>query len=405
MAPHPDTLKVVGSWLEDHGVLTSSISTSHGGGWLTVTGVPVSKANDLLGASYQLYRHAGTNETILRTVGYALPSVLHMHIQTVAPTTFFGTPGTLRQTPRVQRSRVGATLINREEPFVQPAILRRLYNTWGYRPRAISRNKLGITGFHGEYASFEDLIQFMKQFRSDTENPTFTFVEINSHGYNPNDPGTEANTDMQYAQAIAYPTPHVFYSIGGAPPPFIPDSYQPENNNEPFLDWLNYMANVEHPPQTISTSYGGNEQTFPPDYAKSICDLLARLGARGVSLIFASGNTGVGGADCKKNDGSGVVEFQPIFPSTCMFSFFFPLKNSTQIPVSHHSDMYFAGPYVTSVGGTTSRPEVAAHFSSGGFSNIFERPKYQAEVVPKFFQGLGDAHSGLYKCALYRDWI
>ena len=47
------------------------------------------KANDLLGASYQLYRHAGTNETILRTASYAL---LAMDVKTVALTTYFGSP-------------------------------------------------------------------------------------------------------------------------------------------------------------------------------------------------------------------------------------------------------------------------------------------------------------------------
>ncbi|KAH9173105.1 hypothetical protein EDB89DRAFT_2229011 [Lactarius sanguifluus] len=49
VAPHPYTLKLVETWLRNHGVSPSNISTSHGGNWLTVTGVPVSKANDLLG--------------------------------------------------------------------------------------------------------------------------------------------------------------------------------------------------------------------------------------------------------------------------------------------------------------------------------------------------------------------
>ncbi len=79
VAPHPETLELVNSWLEHHGVSSSSISTTHGGSWLTLTGVPVFQANELLGASYQLYQHAGTNDTILRTVGYALPTVLHTH--------------------------------------------------------------------------------------------------------------------------------------------------------------------------------------------------------------------------------------------------------------------------------------------------------------------------------------
>jgi tripeptidyl-peptidase-1 len=65
VAPHPDTLGIVNSWLEYNGVQPSSISTTHGGGWLTVTGVSVSQADKLLGASYRLYRHAETNDTIL----------------------------------------------------------------------------------------------------------------------------------------------------------------------------------------------------------------------------------------------------------------------------------------------------------------------------------------------------
>ena len=43
---------------------------------------PVSQANELLGASYQLYRYVGTNDTvILRTVSHSLHRVLHRHVQ------------------------------------------------------------------------------------------------------------------------------------------------------------------------------------------------------------------------------------------------------------------------------------------------------------------------------------
>ncbi|SRR6266571_1852810 len=58
------------SWLDYNGV-PSSISMTHGDAWLTVTDVPVFQANELLGASYQLYQHAGMKDTtILRTVSY-----------------------------------------------------------------------------------------------------------------------------------------------------------------------------------------------------------------------------------------------------------------------------------------------------------------------------------------------
>jgi len=294
-----------------------------------VTGVPVSKANDFLGASYQLYQHPGTNETILRTVGYALPAALHGHVQTVAPTTYFGSPRTLWQTPRVHRGGAAAVLSSRNDYRVTPTVLHSLYNSGAYEPAATEQNMLGVTGFHGEYASYEDLAEFMRRYRSDASDATFTVVEINDGGYASNHPGGEANLDMQYAQGIAWPTPHVFYSIGGLAAEFIPDSYQPVNDNEPYLDWLDHMLTLTSVPQTISTSYSGNEQTFPPDYAKRVCDLFAQLGARGVSLLFASGDEGVGGGDCKKNDGSDVVQFQPLFPPTCTFGFFFPLASST----------------------------------------------------------------------------
>ena len=87
--PHPESLALINAWLVHHGIRSSSISPTHGGGWLTVSDVLVSQANQLLGATYQLYRNVNTNETIIRTVGYRLPTALHAHIQTVAPTTNF----------------------------------------------------------------------------------------------------------------------------------------------------------------------------------------------------------------------------------------------------------------------------------------------------------------------------
>ena len=63
---------------------------------------------------------------------------------------------------------------------------------------------------------------------------------------------------------------------------------------------------------------------------------------------------------------------------------------------------WFAGPYITSVGGTTSQgPEVAAAFSGGGFSIYFPRPVYQNPAVPKFLQNLGNQYDGMYKYVFY----
>lgn len=87
----------------------SSISTTHGGCWLTIVGMPVSQAKNLLGASYELFYHPGMNETVLRTVGYALPTALHIHVRAIAPTTAF-TSTRLLQPEETPRSRSGGAV-------------------------------------------------------------------------------------------------------------------------------------------------------------------------------------------------------------------------------------------------------------------------------------------------------
>ena len=54
----------------------------------------------------------------------------------------------------------------------------------------------------------------------------------------------------------------------------------------------------------------------PLDYAQTVCNLFAQLGARGSSVMFSSGDDGVGGGDCLTNDGKNTKQFQPNFPGT-----------------------------------------------------------------------------------------
>lgn len=124
-----------------------------------------------------------------------------------------------------------------------------------------------------------------------------------------------------------------------------------------------------------------DEQTVSYNYATHVCNQFAQLGARGVSVMFASGDEGVG-ADgcCFTNDGRNASTFLPAFPGSC--------------------------PYVTTVGATQGlNPEVAAYdgrfripfTSGGGFSNYFPRPAYQARVVSDYLsQHIGNEFAGLY---------
>ena len=94
------------------------------------------------------------------------------------------------------------------------------------------------------------------------------------------------------------------------------------------------------------------------------------LGARGVSLLFASGDGGARGrlddpTICNNNT------FLALFPASC--------------------------PYGTAVGGTTGiNPEIAAPLSGGGFSSIFPRPSYQDYAIPPFLNSLPPNFPGIF---------
>lgn len=91
-----------------------------------------------------------------------------------------------------------------------------------------------------------------------------------------------------------------------------------------------------------------------------------QLGARGTSILFASGDGGVSGSQSAR-----CTTFVPTFPSGC--------------------------PFMTSVGATTGiSPETAASFSSGGFSNFFAQPSYQSSAVSSYLTALGSTNSGKF---------
>lgn len=182
----------------------------------------------------------------------------------------------------------------------------------------------------------------------------------------------EANLDLQYIQAVSAPIPVLEYSTGGRGPLIPTLNNEFPNTNEPYLEFLTYVLNLTDAelPQTLTTSYGEEEQSVPADFAYKVCNLFMQLGARGVSILFSSGDSGPGGA-CKSNADNTTTEFQPNFPAGC--------------------------PWVTAVGSTTgSAPERGVSFSSGGFSKLHPQPDYQAGFVQTYQASINSTYAGLY---------
>jgi len=53
--------------------------------------VPIGKVEKMLDVKYRVYEQVDPGESIVRTISYSLPSVLHEHVSVIAPTTYLGT--------------------------------------------------------------------------------------------------------------------------------------------------------------------------------------------------------------------------------------------------------------------------------------------------------------------------
>ncbi|KAJ7167615.1 subtilisin-like protein [Mycena filopes] len=392
VAPTPTSLALVNGWLGSHGLQESDLVRSPAKDWVSAT-IPIHIAEQMLGTEYYTWQHSG-GDVLVRTTDYKLPQYLHDHIELIQPTTMFMRPkGNVFYPDEGAPSNSIKPLTPLTKPHVGPSCamgitlscIMQLYNAVGYKPRATKKNAIGITGFLNQYANTQDLASFYGDQLPAAVKSTFDSVSVYG-GINNQSlsvAGEEANLDTQFAFGIAFPTPGTFWSTEGTPP-FFPDSRTPVDTNEPYLDWLDFILSSNHVVQTISTSYGDDEQTVPLTYARRVCQRFAELGCRGSSVLFASGDGGVGDGNsdpathqCHTNDGNNTTRFIPGFPAYAHFI----------------CD-------VTAVGGTQDIPEVSAVFSGGGFSDYFQRPPYQHKMLNTYLDKLPHkTYEGLFNRA------
>ncbi|KAF5358921.1 hypothetical protein D9758_004865 [Tetrapyrgos nigripes] len=393
-APHQESIDLVSEWLATHSIGESDIRRSPARDWVTIK-IPITLAEKMLDTTYHVWTHDASGDSILRTTSYSLPKHLHPHIDVIQPTTMFarfkGYRSTIHDIDRSpslpaytgDSTNSGAVIDPSCNTTITISCLQQLYSVPSdFTPSAHVGNSIGVTGYLEKFANRQDLQSFYADQRPEAVGSTFNFVSVKGglNDQNLSNAGGEADLDVQFAFGLSFPVNSTFFSTAGHPP-FIPDINTPMDTNEPYADWLDFILAQEKPPLAISTSYGDDEQfltvgvpwfqkTVPESFARRVCAGFAQLGARGVSLVFSSGDGGVGDGDdnpatqtCLTNDGKNQTKFIPEFPASC--------------------------PFVTAVGGTESiEPEIGVFFSGGGFSNFFARPSYQDKAVGKFLSAL-----------------
>ncbi|KAJ7266463.1 family S53 protease-like protein [Mycena haematopus] len=359
--PSAETVSAFNAFASANDLTPTVISPN--GDWVSIT-LAVSKANTLFAAEFEHFTHPSLNGPITRTLSVSLPSELVGHVDVLHPTTAFVAPEVrlVPAVPHIGRRGEPPASCNSSDPsgVVTPTCLQDLYGIPA-TPATQKSNKLLVTAYEEQWAQQADLAQFLTLLRPDIS-PSTTFTLLTTdNGTNPQgefDAGVEANLDTQYTAGIATNVPLEFLSVGGFDFPTA------------LLDTTTFLDGIESPPSVMTTSYGDNEDNFGASVATKICNGYMALGARGISVIFASGDGGVrGGHDdidvCANNT------FIPVFPAGC--------------------------PFVTAVGSTQGfAPEKAINFTGGGFSNVFPRAFYQTAAVDGFLKTIPHNFAGTF---------
>ncbi|KAI0029777.1 family S53 protease [Vararia minispora EC-137] len=367
VAPKPETVSAINAFLSENGITSKAMTPT--GDMLSIS-VTVAQANSLFNTQFDTFQHTESGTESVRTLEYSIPTSLKNHLEFVHPTTTF--PQTLQRQPiasiplpknvPTSNSTIGPNAApNSCASVFTPACLQALYGI-PTAPATQSSNTLGVSGFIDQFANEADLQLFLLNLRPDIPDTTTFSLQTLDGGQNPQNlsqAGVEANLDTQYTVGVATGVPVTFFSVG--------DNTQ--DGLFGFLDLANLLLSQSAPPNVLTTSYGANEPGISTTLYNNLCNAYMQLGARGTSVFYSSGDGGVAGSQT-----TSCRTFIPTFPSGC--------------------------PFLTSVGATNGvNPEVAASFSSGGFSNVFAQPSYQASAVSAYLNTLGNTNSGRFNRA------
>lgn len=308
--PTDETLDLVHEWLAINGIENFDYSPAKD--WVNVY-LNIETAERLLDTQYYVFEHEDGSR-ISRAPEWSIPLHLHDHIDTIQPTNAFMRTESMRSnggntgglwvpphyTPPTDDDLSKVCSIN----GTTPDCFATLYKTKGYQQKALGINQIGFNNFLGDIPIQPDAALFATQFAPKNVVGAYTLKRVTIAGgpdqltgLTPeqagNDTSQEANLDFQTILGMTYPMPVTSWSTGGAPPQIGDAGAGDDPGNEPYLTWVNHVLSQPFLPQIISTSYADDEQTVPIDYAKRVCNSFAQLGARGITLLFGSGDGGV----------------------------------------------------------------------------------------------------------------
>ena len=371
--------------------------------WLTSAGVngslqgdaivasaTVAKVQKLLNCTYTIYGD-GSGTHALRTDAYYVPDNLQNAVRYVSPGVHFPVPIAAqiadtsakkqrrrRQIPRSARHLVtrgsndtiaqACSNANQSSVLVTPECYKAVYGI-DMSGTSNPQPSLAILDSDANVFGSEDIQQFMTKYAPQASNATFEIVPGPNFDDSEAFLSGEADLDTQtslglVAAAVGPAAAHAgtFYAVNltGAYGEISSGmSRHVEATGEgAFIKFLKGLLVNETVPSVVSLSAGSNEGFVPVAYAHRACALIGAAGARGVTFIVSSGDWGPLGS----LNANHATPVDPNFPAACPWVL---AVGATANPLNE-----------TAMTTTTGRL-----VSGGGFSNIYNRPAYQKDVV------------------------
>ncbi|KAK0115982.1 hypothetical protein ONS95_013021 [Cadophora gregata] len=431
-APTQGTVDAVTAWLTTSGINAQRITHSENRGWLAFDAT-TEEAEGLLHTKYHLYEHV-EGHLSPACESYHLPEEIQTHIDYITPgiklfaprkralssRTFSGISSPSKKVdPYEGFPPMAAGELSMCHRWITPACIRALYGVPqkpeypGGKPRA--DNALGIFETGDTYAQ-QDLDHFFANFTKYIPKGTHPNLAAIDGAEAPEPDawfgGGESALDFELAYPLIWPQNITLYqtddwywtgwaSVGGGFNTFLDaldGSYCTysafgETGNDPGLDpvypnpWTTdgyqgqLMCGVYKPANVISVSYGGQESELPEYYQKRQCDEYMKLGLQGVSLIWASGDSGVAGPIFRPGSngciGSKATVFSPTWPNNCPY-----ITNVGATKVYANRTVYEPE---SACNDPLGQPYRVAYSSGGGFSNFYPAPSYQQSALETYF--------------------
>ncbi|XP_048047499.1 tripeptidyl-peptidase 1 isoform X1 [Megalobrama amblycephala] len=342
--PSQLTEKVVQNWLQSHGVKNCHTVVTRDFLQCVMT---VQVAEALLPGS-KFHRYRRNSQTLLRSTSlYSVHEDVHQHLDFVGGVHRFPPKGKdiSKGWEGARQAALGFHL------GVTPSVIRSRYNLTAKDVGTATNNSQAVAQFLEQYYHPADLAEFMSLFAGGFTHMSAVERVVGTQGGGK--AGIEASLDVEYIMSSgANISTWVFTNPGR------------HESQEPFLQWMLLLSNMSAVPWVHTISYGDDEDSLSDAYMNRINNEFMKAGLRGISMLFASGDSGAGCRHLTKERNT----FRPSFPAS--------------------------SPYVTTVGGTSFKDpfklsyEVTDYISGGGFSNVFAMPDYQVGAVGKYLKSV-----------------